>query len=69
MRWDALERDLVVLSGELRKVSVSLVSLAHELRRERQNGSLSITRSDATATDTDVDSNSGGPKAQSNLFD
>ena len=69
MRWDALERDLVVLAGELRKVSVSLTSLGHELRRERQNGSLRITRGDAPDVATENLKLSDGAKRQAEIFD
>ncbi len=45
MRWDKVERDLVILARDLRNVAESLTSLGASLRQERLNGSLGITRS------------------------
>ena len=49
MRWDTVERDLVILARDFRAVASSLTSLGAQLRKERLNGSLSITRGDAPA--------------------
>ena len=51
MRWDTVERDLVILARDLRAVAGSLTSLGAQLRKERLNGSLSLTRGDAPAAD------------------
>jgi len=36
VKWDAVEREFLILSEQLRKVSLSFGALAGELARERQ---------------------------------
>ncbi len=63
-----MERDLVVLARDFRNVAASLTSLGSQLRRERLNGSLSITRRDAPAAETDHQ-DKGGAERHATLED
>jgi len=45
MKLDAVERELVVCGRHLHSLATAFTALACELRREREGGSLSITRS------------------------
>ena len=58
-----MERDLVVLGGDLNRVASSVRALARELTRERKNGSLSITKghSPDTAKESDWPAEPGLP--------
>ena len=43
MKWDAVERELLVVGTQLASLGRSFVALSAELHKERQFGSLSIT--------------------------
>jgi len=64
VRWDEVERDLVILARDFSNVANSLTSLGAALRRERKNGTLRVSRGDAPADDKD----SGLPAEQAMLF-
>ena len=64
MRWDKVERDLVILARDFDNVSKSLISLGASLRQERLNGTLRVSRGDAPA----ADQKSGVPAEQAALF-
>jgi len=44
MKWDAVEREFVVISHQLLGLSRSFGALAHELHRERESARMAHTR-------------------------
>jgi len=65
VRWDTVERDLYILSAQLRSVIRHIDSLQRELKRERDNGTLAVRRADAVERAVENKSD----WAQPNLFD
>jgi len=68
MRWDTVERELVVLARDFTAAAKTLTALAGELQRERSRGSLRLTKGDGPAVEI-VPIDETGPEAQSSLFD
>ncbi len=42
MRWDAVERELVVIATQLERLGRTFACLARELHRERENGNRGV---------------------------
>ena len=53
MRWDTVEREVYILGALFKSLSETFQSLAGELRRERENGSLHIPRAPARTGEDD----------------
>ena len=66
MKWDAVEREIYILSWDFHSISKTLAALAGELHRERESGSMS---SMGPALRTKTPQKKDGPAAsQSDLF-
>ncbi len=42
MKWDAVEREMVILGTQLERVSSTFLVLANELRKEREVGTVGL---------------------------
>ncbi len=69
MKKDAVERELVVCGRYLRSLGESFGALAAELRRERKNGSLSITRGREATSQELSEIRSQTAEGQTELFE
>ena len=54
MKWDAVEREFVILANQLHKVATSFECLAGELHRERKSGNRGGNESDAATGETKI---------------
>ncbi len=68
MKWDALEREIYILSRDFASASKTLAALAAELQRERQFGSLGIMRAVTPLEDPKNPKKAGPSASQADLF-
>ncbi len=65
MKWDAVERELAILSLSHVRIARAYRALANELRRERSSGTDNLYEAGVSPNE----SNKTGPEGQSELFD
>ena len=62
MKWDAVEREFVIIARDMFRLSRSFTALAAELHRERKNANMRITPEDVRDALATVPPLEGGSK-------
>ncbi len=61
MRWDAVERELVVIATQLERLGRTFACLASELHRERENGNRGVYEGREAGGDPTQSDRGGAP--------